>query len=94
MTDFIAAFGWLLDPANAAGPGGIPTRAGEHILYSLLTLLLAGVIALPIGFLIGHTGRLRGESLWGSPERSGRCRRSASSCTWRCSRPTSRSCRR
>ncbi|AAT89073.1 glycine/betaine ABC transporter permease [Leifsonia xyli subsp. xyli] len=60
MTDFIAAFGWLFDPANTAGPRGIPTRAGEHILYSLLTLLLSGAIALPIGFLIGHTGRLRG----------------------------------
>lgn len=60
MTDFIAAFGWLVDPVNWAGPGGIPARTGEHILYTLLTLLLAGVIALPVGFAIGHTGRLRG----------------------------------
>lgn len=60
MTDFVAAFGWLFDPVNWAGPGGIPARTGEHILYSLLTLLLAGAIALPIGFLIGHTGRFRG----------------------------------
>ena len=60
MTDFVAAFGWLFDPVNWAGPGGIPARTGEHIVYSLLTLILAGVIALPIGFAIGHTGRLRG----------------------------------
>jgi osmoprotectant transport system permease protein len=60
MTDFVAAFGWLFDPVNWAGPGGIPARTGEHIVYTLLTLLLAGAIALPIGFLIGHTGRLRG----------------------------------
>lgn len=60
MTDFVAAFGWLFDPVNWAGPGGIPARTGEHILYTLLTLLLAGVIALPIGFAIGHTGRFRG----------------------------------
>ena len=60
MTDFVAAFGWLFDPTNWAGPGGIPVRTGEHILYTLMTLLLAGVIALPIGFAIGHTGRLRG----------------------------------
>lgn len=60
MTDFVAAFGWLFDPVNWAGPGGIPARTGEHILYTLLTLLLAGAIALPIGFAIGHTGRFRG----------------------------------
>ncbi|MEY9953563.1 ABC transporter permease [Leifsonia sp. EB34] len=60
MTDFVAAFGWLFDPVNWAGPGGIPARTGEHLLYTLLTLLLAGVIALPIGFAIGHTGRFRG----------------------------------
>ncbi len=60
MTDILAAFAWIADPANWAGPGGIPARTGEHILYSLLTLLLAAVIALPIGFAIGHTGRFRG----------------------------------
>ncbi|GAA4148148.1 ABC transporter permease [Leifsonia shinshuensis] len=60
MTDFVAAFGWLFDPVNWAGPGGIPARTGEHIVYTLLTLLLAGAIALPIGFAIGHTGRFRG----------------------------------
>lgn len=60
MTDLLAAFGWIFDPANWAGPGGIPVRLGEHILYSLLTLLLAAVIALPIGFAIGHSGKFRG----------------------------------
>lgn len=60
MTDFAAAFGWLFDPVNWSGPGGIPVRTGEHLLYTLLTLLLAAVIALPIGFAIGHTGRFRG----------------------------------
>ena len=60
MTDILAAFAWIADPANWAGPGGIPARTGEHIVYSLLTLLLAAVIALPIGFAIGHTGRFRG----------------------------------
>lgn len=60
MTDILAAFGWIFDPANWAGAGGIPARTVEHILYSLLTLLLAAAIALPIGFAIGHTGRFRG----------------------------------
>lgn len=60
MTDILAAFQWILDPTNWAGPSGIPARLGEHIVYSLLTLLLAAVIALPIGFAIGHSGRFRG----------------------------------
>jgi osmoprotectant transport system permease protein len=60
MTDLFAAFAWLGDPAHWAGPGGIPARTLEHLLYSLLTLVLAAAIALPIGFAIGHTGRLRG----------------------------------
>lgn len=66
MTDFFAAFQWLFDPVNWAGPGGIPARTGEHIVYTLLTLLIASIIALPIGFLIGHTGRLRGLAIGAS----------------------------
>ncbi|WP_157250769.1 ABC transporter permease [Nonomuraea typhae] len=51
LTDF---FG---DPANWSGPGGIPMRLLEHLEYSLLALVLAIVIAIPLGLLIGHTGR-------------------------------------
>ncbi|MFI6499272.1 ABC transporter permease [Nonomuraea typhae] len=51
LTDF---FG---DPANWSGPGGIPMRLLEHLEYSLLALALAIVIAIPLGLLIGHTGR-------------------------------------
>ncbi|SEH86679.1 MULTISPECIES: ABC transporter permease [unclassified Leifsonia] len=60
MTDVLAAFGWIFDPVNWPGASGIPARIGEHVVYSLLTLLLACAIALPIGFAIGHSGRLRG----------------------------------
>jgi osmoprotectant transport system permease protein len=60
MTDILAAFGWIVDPAHWVGANGIPARTLEHIWYSLLTLVLASAIALPIGFAIGHTGRLRG----------------------------------
>lgn len=60
MTDIFAAFAWLFSPANWSGASGIPVRLGEHLAYSALTLLLAVVIAIPIGLAIGHTGRLRG----------------------------------
>jgi osmoprotectant transport system permease protein len=34
-------------------------RIGEHLLYTFIATLIAAVIALPLGFYIGHTGRGR-----------------------------------
>jgi osmoprotectant transport system permease protein len=48
---------WLNDPANWWGPEGLVARIREHLLYSLLIVLIAILIALPLGLLIGHTGR-------------------------------------
>lgn len=50
-------FDHLLNPANWSGPGGIPARLLEHVGYSAAALAIATLIALPIGILIGHTGR-------------------------------------
>ncbi len=51
------AFQWLVDPANWDGPNGIPTRLTEHLEISLASLLLAGLVALPVGLYIGHSRR-------------------------------------
>lgn len=59
MTNFVAAFAWVIDPAHFGGPTGILARVGEHVWYSALTVLIAAAIALPIGLAIGHTGRGR-----------------------------------
>ncbi|MBB5083512.1 ABC transporter permease [Nonomuraea endophytica] len=52
---------WLTDffgnPENWTGPGGIPMRLLEHLEYSVLALVLAVLIAIPLGLLIGHTGK-------------------------------------
>ena len=48
---------WLTDPAQWSGPDGIPARTLQHLWYSLLATAIAAAIALPIGVLIGHTGR-------------------------------------
>lgn len=48
---------WLTDPANWQGPNGIPVRMAEQIAISGVSLLVAALIALPIGLWIGHTGR-------------------------------------
>ena len=45
------------DASVWSGPDGIPTRLLEHIWYSGLAVLIAVLIALPVGMLIGHTGR-------------------------------------
>ncbi len=54
------AWAWLTDPANWAGPNGVWTRLLQHLWYTLLSLAIALVIALPLGALIGHTGRFTG----------------------------------
>ena len=48
---------WLSDPTHWSGPDGIPTRIVEHLAYTALTVLLAALVAIPLGLWIGHTGR-------------------------------------
>ena len=52
-----AAATWLSDPVNWSGPNGIPARLAEHVALSGVSLLVAGLVALPLGLWIGHTGR-------------------------------------
>ncbi len=48
---------WFADPAHWSGADGVPMRLGEHITYCLLATVLATAIALPLGLILGHTGR-------------------------------------
>jgi osmoprotectant transport system permease protein len=50
---------FLTDPANWQDQGGIPNRLVEHLTISLLAVAFASAIALPLGFYIGHTGKLQ-----------------------------------
>jgi osmoprotectant transport system permease protein len=50
---------WFTDPANWTGADGVPNRVLEHLLYTFLTLLIALVIAVPLGAWVGHSGRMR-----------------------------------
>jgi osmoprotectant transport system permease protein len=52
-----AAWNWLTASAQWSGSDGIPHRLLEHLGYSGLALAIAAVIALPLGALVGHTGR-------------------------------------
>ncbi|MBB5162855.1 ABC transporter permease [Mycobacterium sp. AZCC_0083] len=49
--------GWFTDPANWAGSGGIPAQVGYHLLYSAIALLTSLAIGVPLGIVIGYTGR-------------------------------------
>ncbi|WP_420176050.1 ABC transporter permease [Luteococcus sp. OSA5] len=53
------ALAWIVDPANLRGPESWPVHLAEHLGYSLLAVLLASLVAIPIGYLVGHTGRGR-----------------------------------
>jgi len=48
---------WFTDPAHWEGSFGIPTRLREHIITSGISVLVAAVIALPLGMYIGHRRR-------------------------------------
>lgn len=48
---------WFNDPQNWWGPSGLVTRIREHLVYSAVIVVIAILIALPLGLLIGHTGR-------------------------------------
>lgn len=48
---------WFGDPAHWSGPDGIPQRLLEHLGYTALSLVIALVIAVPLGLFVGHTGR-------------------------------------
>ncbi|MDR2255214.1 MAG: ABC transporter permease [Arthrobacter sp.] len=59
MNLFVQAVTWLFDPANWGGPDGLGVRLAEHLGYSALVLAIAAVLGVPLGYLVGHTGRGR-----------------------------------
>ena len=70
---------WFTDPANWQGEDGIPHRTLQHLEYTAMAVLLAAVIAIPLGLWVGHTGRLRwlvSSNAVSSSSAPSRCRRS------------------
>ncbi len=59
MDIFYQAIVWLGDPENWVGSGSIPNRTLEHLSYTAVAVAIAAVIAVPLGYYIGHTGRGR-----------------------------------
>lgn len=53
----VALYHWFANPTQWHGAGGIPMRLAEHIGYVAWSMLMALVIALPVGIGLGHFGR-------------------------------------
>jgi len=54
---FVAAILFIFDPENLLGDKGILPRLVDHLLYTGLSLGAALLVGIPIGLLIGHTGK-------------------------------------
>ena len=59
MNLFFEAFAWLFSPEQYTGANALQIRVGEHLFYTFVSVVIAAVIAIPIGYYIGHTGRGR-----------------------------------
>ena len=57
MSALSATVAWLADPAHWHGTDGIATRLVEHLALSGAALAMTGLLALPAGMWLGHTGR-------------------------------------
>lgn len=57
MTFLRFAWSWLTSGQQWQGTDSIPLRVLQHLGYSGLALLIAVLIALPLGVAIGHTGK-------------------------------------
>ncbi|GAA4807520.1 ABC transporter permease [Nocardioides caeni] len=59
MSLFGDALAWILDGGHWGGPTGIDTRLWQHLAVTFAAVALAAAVAIPLGVLIGHTGRGR-----------------------------------
>jgi osmoprotectant transport system permease protein len=59
VSTILDGLGWLTTADNWTGRNGIGRAVLQHVWYSLLATVAATAIALPVGLVIGHTGRGR-----------------------------------
>jgi osmoprotectant transport system permease protein len=51
------ALAYIFTAANWGGKAGLAARILEHLQYTAVAVVFSALIAIPIGLLIGHTGR-------------------------------------
>ena len=53
------ALAWIFSPDRLTGSSPLPTLIVEHLYYTFVSVFIAAAIAVPLGYLIGHTGKGR-----------------------------------
>jgi len=48
---------WYRDPDHWRGAGGVPTLLAQHVLLTVVSLLIAAAVGLPLALWLGHRGR-------------------------------------
>ncbi len=51
------ALSFIFTAANWGGPAGLTARILEHLQYTVVAVFFSALIAVPLGMVIGHTGR-------------------------------------
>ncbi|MFD6136127.1 ABC transporter permease subunit, partial [Isoptericola sp. NPDC060257] len=59
MNLFGDAIAWIFSPDRASGALPLSEAIGTHLAFTFVSVLLAALLAVPAGWLIGHTGRGR-----------------------------------
>lgn len=59
MNWFTQALAWIADPAHQSGPDGLWALVGQHLAITGWATLASVVIGVPLGYLVGHSGRGR-----------------------------------
>lgn len=59
MNLVLDALAWLFSPDRLSGSNALPAAVLAHLFYTFVSVAIAAAIAVPAGWLIGHTGRGR-----------------------------------
>lgn len=59
MNYFFEAFAWIFSPDRLTGDAPVQLALLQQLVYTFVSVLVAAVIAVPVGWAIGHTGRGR-----------------------------------
>ncbi|GAA5207036.1 ABC transporter permease [Microbacterium kyungheense] len=59
MNLFVEAFAWIFSPERLEGTLTLPMAIAQHLAFTFGSVAIAAIIAIPLGWLIGHTGRGR-----------------------------------
>ncbi len=53
------ALAWIFSPDRATGSPPLVAAIGLHLFYTFISVVIASLVAIPLGYYIGHTGKGR-----------------------------------